>query len=215
MNCQNCSIEIPPTWTAALTSNICPACGQPIMNEQVQTLIKELSAALVVLPNNAEAIAGWIISNYNLTKIAEYDPTQVKSSTPRRQAVAARPNGVLTAADLLKGSKSDIDIDENMRKLNASKNKIPSLIKDIDVDLIDSDDYEVEEEEFSGDDEGEFDKEEFMNSQIKRVMKNSDITPNLSKPLKAAFNNTAIKQEQAKQSILSGSPQKGGFCRAE
>lgn len=217
MNCQNCSIEIPPTWTAALTANVCPACGQAIMNDQTQGLIKELSEALTVMPNNAEAIAGWIVSNYTLTKIAEYDPTQVKGPASKRHQ-AVRQSGVLTASDLLKSSKSDIDIDVTAQKLAEARSKIPSLIKEMEV----MPGEDIEEEDYGGasfevDEEEPFDKESYINSQVNRVMSReaSAIPENLSKPLKSVYSKIALKQENAKQSLNSGSPQKGGFCRAE
>ena len=213
MNCQNCGIEIPPTWTAALTSNSCPACGQPIMDEQTQTLTKELSEALKVMPANAEAIAGWLISNYKLTKINSYDPV-VSNTKPKRQNQQASSSPVangqpLTPADLLKNAKTDIDYDKIVKEAAiARSNKFPPSIVREDSFSADESEVEVPEDE-------DFDVENVSNNELNRIMQKleSSALP-ASKELQAEYKKIAMKQQLARDSLESGVPSKGGFCRA-
>lgn len=76
MKCQSCSIEIPPVWVAALKNNSCPSCSGKIMSEDLQGLIDGLSTAMEQMPNNPQGVACWIVSNYKLEKINEYEPPQ-------------------------------------------------------------------------------------------------------------------------------------------
>jgi hypothetical protein len=216
MNCQNCGIEIPPTWTAALTANVCPACGQPIMGEEIQTLIKDLSEALKIMPANAEAIAGWVVSNYKLTKIGSYDPSQVqvkgnKPKTAVNGGNIAKTGGVITAADLLKQAKTGIDTDDLMQRAYEARNNIPPPIVEDDLD------YGLENEV----EEDGFDADKYSQKQLARVMgKMQGQVPQvieevpMSKHLVIETNRTFMKQQEAKEAILSEAPRKNGFCRA-
>jgi len=78
----HCGIEIPPTWVAALNSNICPSCGEPIMDDGAQELIKDLAEAMKQMPNNPQGLAGWLVSNYRMQKIGEYEP--VNFTNPKK-----------------------------------------------------------------------------------------------------------------------------------
>lgn len=217
MNCQNCGIEIPPTWTAALTANVCPACGQPIMGEEVQTLIKDLSEALKIMPANAEAIAGWVVSNYKLTKIASYDPAEVKAQDKKKPVGSNAPAGAvkrgpITAADLLKQAKTGLDPDEMMQRAYEARNNIPPPVME--------DEFDYEQDVV----EDEFDQESYSQKQLARVMGKMQGQKQIPQPImeeepmtKALLletNRLYVKQQEAKESILSDAPKKNGFCRA-
>ena len=76
MDCNTCGINIPPIWKACLVSNICPSCNGKIMSDFTQELIKGLSVAITQMPNNPEGIACWLVSNYKMDKINDYEPPQ-------------------------------------------------------------------------------------------------------------------------------------------
>lgn len=74
MKCQSCGVDIPPEWVKAIQKNECPACEGEIMDSGSQELLQELSAAMEQMPNDPRGIAGWLLSNYTVTKIGEAVP---------------------------------------------------------------------------------------------------------------------------------------------
>ncbi len=71
MRCMSCNADIPPEWKAAINRNICPGCDGPIMNESVQGLLEELRTAMKEMPNDPEGLAGWLLSNYEMTYFSQ------------------------------------------------------------------------------------------------------------------------------------------------
>jgi len=86
IKCQNCGVEIPPTWSKVLASNECPSCGEPILNESTVNLIEELTEALTIMPNDPRGLAGWLISNYRMQKVGSAEPV-VKFNNGKDKAV--------------------------------------------------------------------------------------------------------------------------------
>lgn len=75
MKCLSCNVEIPPAWVACIQNNICPACGGNIMDTEAQEFLRELTDILAQLPNDPEGIAGWLLSNYQMKKVGDGEPT--------------------------------------------------------------------------------------------------------------------------------------------
>lgn len=82
MNCMSCNTEIPPNWVSAIQSNVCPACGGDIMNEESQELLNELRSAMEEMPNDPEGLAGWLLSNYNIVKVGDGQPVNFYGRQP-------------------------------------------------------------------------------------------------------------------------------------
>lgn len=76
MKCMSCSAEIPPQWVSAIQKNECPGCGGEIMNEAMKDLLKDLTDAMKRMPNDPEGLAGWLLSNYDILKIGDGEPTE-------------------------------------------------------------------------------------------------------------------------------------------
>lgn len=76
MNCVTCNTEIPSAFVHCISSNTCAACGGPIMSDEHQTLLTELKEAMSKMEHNPEGLAGWLLSNYRLTKIGSGEPTE-------------------------------------------------------------------------------------------------------------------------------------------
>jgi hypothetical protein len=92
MKCQSCQAEIPPSWVHAISNNICPGCGQPIMNEDTQKLIQELKIAMEKMPNDPAGLAGWLVCNYSMTKIGSSDPVVFhRKNTESEESVSITP----------------------------------------------------------------------------------------------------------------------------
>ena len=76
MICINCNCDISPAFVNAIATNVCPGCGQSIMDNDTFEFMKELGDAMSKMENNAQGLAGWIISNYTLTKIGQVAPVE-------------------------------------------------------------------------------------------------------------------------------------------
>ena len=79
MRCMSCGADIPPQWVKAIQSNVCPNCGDPIMGEPTQSLLKELTEAMEKMPNNPQGVAGWLLSNYRFQKMGSGQPVEFNS----------------------------------------------------------------------------------------------------------------------------------------
>lgn len=100
MKCITCSADIPPAWVHAIQKNECPGCSGPIYSEQSKQLMDELREAMLKMsPIDAESIAGWILSNYNISKLGEtVEPTNFhRKPTERERALAGGANGLKIA----------------------------------------------------------------------------------------------------------------------
>lgn len=76
MKCMSCGAPILPEFKAAITNNICPACGGELLNEATIEMLDELKAAFEKMPNDPEGLAGWLLSNYEMKKIGTAEPVQ-------------------------------------------------------------------------------------------------------------------------------------------
>ncbi len=73
MKCISCEVEINPKWKHAIDINICPFCGQSIMEDNLKSLLIVLSQTLKELQNYPEQLDDWMLSNYNYIKIDSPD----------------------------------------------------------------------------------------------------------------------------------------------
>jgi hypothetical protein len=76
MRCMSCGANIPPEWVNAIQSNICPGCGNEIMNSATQELLNDITEALERMPNDPQGIAGWFLSNYRFQKMGSGEPVE-------------------------------------------------------------------------------------------------------------------------------------------
>lgn len=76
MRCMSCGANVPPEWVHCIQSNICPGCGNEIMNSPTQELLQELTAAMERMPNDPQGVAGWLLSNYRFQKMGSGEPVE-------------------------------------------------------------------------------------------------------------------------------------------
>jgi hypothetical protein len=74
--CKNCNAQIPPEWTNAIRTGVCPGCGGALFDEKEKELMDELAAAMERMPNDPQGIVGWLMSNYKFYKIGDAIPTE-------------------------------------------------------------------------------------------------------------------------------------------
>lgn len=66
MKCKSCTGEVPSKFTHAILVNICPLCGEVIMDSELQAALKDLKAAMGAVDSYSQEIFDWLKSNYNL-----------------------------------------------------------------------------------------------------------------------------------------------------
>ena len=69
MKCMSCETEINPKWKHAIDSNICPFCGNVIMDINLRDLLHSLRENLEAFPQEfSPHLDDWLFSNYNYIK---------------------------------------------------------------------------------------------------------------------------------------------------
>src|SRR5579885_95705 len=68
MKCITCEVEINPKWKHAIDINVCPFCGQHIMEEHLKNLLTSLGETMEKLQAYPQQLDDWLLSNYNYIK---------------------------------------------------------------------------------------------------------------------------------------------------
>jgi len=68
MECISCKVEINPKWTHAIDINICPFCGEGIMEEHLKNLLTSLRETMLKLKDYPDQVNDWMLSNFNFIK---------------------------------------------------------------------------------------------------------------------------------------------------
>ncbi len=68
MKCISCDSEINPKWKHAVEQNICPYCGQNIMDEALKDLLSLLADTMEKMQHYSEELDSWMLSNYQFIK---------------------------------------------------------------------------------------------------------------------------------------------------
>lgn len=85
MKCKNCTEEISTKFHHAISTNICPFCGQEIISLELQTALSELQEIMKLTDQYKTEIFEWLKTNYNLidANSEEYKALEEKAkSTP-------------------------------------------------------------------------------------------------------------------------------------
>lgn len=64
----SCNMEINPKWTHAIDINVCPFCGQGIMEEHLKNLFSSLRQTMESLKDYSDQLNDWMLSNHNYIK---------------------------------------------------------------------------------------------------------------------------------------------------
>lgn len=191
MQCLTCHAEIPPQWVNAIQRNECPGCGGPIMDDASKELLTELKEAMGKMPNDPEGLAGWLLSNYTLTKIGAAEPTEFHRKPTKAEAKGRK----------LKIAKNSVQ--DFLRRKNPKMQKdLATIAQQISSGEVDEEMYgdgeeldpeglEVGEEEYEEVDLDEMDPEEEatfnrrnFKSKAKNLAKHSLLLPG-TRPLSA------------------------------
>lgn len=80
MQCVSCKIEINPKWTHAIDINVCPFCGDLILEEHLKNLFASLRATMDSLKDYPLQVNDWMLSNHNYIKT---DSPQIADFMPK------------------------------------------------------------------------------------------------------------------------------------
>jgi hypothetical protein len=82
MKCISCESDIDPKWAHAISINVCPNCGQAIMEEHLKNLLSTLGSTMRELQQYPEQLNDWLFSNYQYVKT---DSPLLASYLPKEQ----------------------------------------------------------------------------------------------------------------------------------
>lgn len=68
MKCVSCEMEINPKWTHAIEMNVCPGCGNHIMDEHLKNLFVSLRDTMDKMKQYSDQLNDWMLSNHNYIK---------------------------------------------------------------------------------------------------------------------------------------------------
>ena len=82
MRCISCESEINPKFKHALDINVCPFCGEHIMEEHLKNCLAALSTAMADMVKYPDQLSDWLLSNHNYIKtdsqnIGKYMPQDI------------------------------------------------------------------------------------------------------------------------------------------
>lgn len=83
MKCKSCQSEINPQWKHAITNNICPFCGDNVIEEHLKKLFSSLHETMESLKEYSNELNDWMLSNYQFIKtdsplLSTFLPSDIK-----------------------------------------------------------------------------------------------------------------------------------------
>jgi hypothetical protein len=94
MKCKSCQGEVPPKFTHAILMNMCPLCGEVIMDEELQVSLKALKEAMNAVKAYPAEIFDWLKSNFNLVTQEELN---AKVKEAEEKVLRSRPAAPVSA----------------------------------------------------------------------------------------------------------------------
>lgn len=90
MKCKSCEGEVPPKFAHAIAMNMCPLCGEEIMDKELQVILVELKSCMTDgVAQYPETIFDWLKSNYHLYTEDEVQAKVKEAEVKTAEAVKA------------------------------------------------------------------------------------------------------------------------------
>lgn len=88
MQCTSCKINIDPKWKYAIEKNICPFCGENIMDEYLKNLLVSLREAMDKLSEYETELEDFMLSNFQFVKttspnLINFVPEEMLNTKPK------------------------------------------------------------------------------------------------------------------------------------
>jgi len=140
MKCQSCNVQIDPKWKHAIEKNVCPFCGESIMDQELQDLLVKAKDLINSLMSEKykESFTDWIRSNYNFVlsnqKITKNSESVLVETT---KPVLSKQEEIF--------SRIKIPVINKEERISSAMSKLNSSLDDEEEDLDPLSDLEVEE----------------------------------------------------------------------
>jgi Zn-finger nucleic acid-binding protein len=121
MKCLSCQANIDPKWHHAIEINVCPYCGNPVMEQLLKELLSTLQDTMEKLQSYPDQLGDWLLSNYDYIKT---DNPNLKNYVPQ---------------EILKNMKKELDDNDFDRNKKTIKVKTDRGEEDVLVEKIQSD----------------------------------------------------------------------------
>ena len=139
MECKSCNSEIDPKWKHAIDQNICPFCGQPILDEQLQSSLSSLGKEMDELVSKfPDQLDDWMKSNYSyikMSKISQHQQSKGKKKDYSEEIQLKTINGeeYQVSGEVLQSSDVSNEFLKNAGadKVVKDQGRIKNLLKEI------------------------------------------------------------------------------------
>ena len=81
----SCQSNIDPKWIFAIEKNMCPGCGNALMEEHLKNCLTRLAAAMKDMLKYPEQLDDWLLSNHNYIKTSSPDLVNYLSKEAAKQ----------------------------------------------------------------------------------------------------------------------------------
>ncbi len=115
MLCKNCNEEVSAKFIHSILQNICPACGEQIIDPKLKDILNNLKIAMDEAKEFPEQVEDWLLSNYNFKK---YNPDDEPMFPAMRQQIKG-------SKKISRSDEDDID-NAQINEHNAGMTKQPS-----------------------------------------------------------------------------------------
>lgn len=89
MKCMSCQSDINPKWKHAIDTNLCPCCGNTIMEEEVKKLLAALSDSMEGLSKHPEYLNDWLLSRFNFVPATQVQDLEKQVEELKKKAFSA------------------------------------------------------------------------------------------------------------------------------
>jgi len=118
MKCISCEVEIDPKWKHAIDQNICPFCGDAILDPKLKDLLSSLFDIMTEMQPYPNELNDWMLSNFNFIKT---DSEHIINYVPKELLLSAKK-----AEYVEPGSKKTIKVKTELGEEDVEVEKIQS-----------------------------------------------------------------------------------------
>lgn len=220
MKCNSCESEINPKWKHAIENNICPFCGQIIMDDNLKGLLSNAREIFDELNScYREELLDWVKQNYNFVPMEVVKKAEIeKKNAVDEEMKNDREKQFFKRAEVKQQPKpatQSKDLRSLASKISEGANA-DETVMEIDADLEPASDHDLERAKqiihasygLSSDPE-----DEDVPEQIQQLAKLA-ASPDFVQKDVAKLQNMLAKTKESRDKVVNGGGGKGSFSRA-
>jgi hypothetical protein len=124
MKCVSCEAEIDPKWKNAISQNLCPFCGNPILEETLKEGLAVLAEVMKALEGYEEHVNDWLFANYGYIKSNQkYKPKPIRSNNSKEDEVIDVQDQEVTDAFMQRAGSSKLIAEQSRLRDMANRIK--------------------------------------------------------------------------------------------